>query len=124
MQNQCAEIKIRAERRMGEMHKVEIDHKGGRPKEKRLHDETVSKTSLADVGIDKNESHRYQQMAIGYKIDLSRVSIYWGMIILVAAGLTLLLKTQAKETDSQPSEDSEQPKGFWYPFSQLIKYLI
>ena len=42
---------------------VEIDHKGGRPKEKPLHDVTVSTTSLLDVGIDKYESHRYQKIA-------------------------------------------------------------
>jgi len=33
-------------------------------------------------------------------------------------------KSQDKEPDSQPSEDSEQPKGFWYSFFQLIKYII
>ena len=48
---------------MGELLTREIDHKGGRPKEKRFHRATVSKTKLSDVGIDRIESHRYQQIA-------------------------------------------------------------
>ncbi len=53
MQNQCAEIKVRAERRAGEILKVTV--KPGNPK--LLHDETI--TSLPD-GITRVQSHRWQ----------------------------------------------------------------
>lgn len=59
MQNNCAEIKIRAERKAGELlgrierHKKEQ----GRPK-KVLHDERLS-----DLGISHIQSHRWQRIA-------------------------------------------------------------
>lgn len=60
MQNHCAEIKVRAERRAGEL-LAEIDlHEGGKPN--RLHDGT-GKTKLEDIGITKSQSHRYQTIA-------------------------------------------------------------
>ncbi len=58
MQNQCAEIKIRAERRAGELIPEQIKHGGDRKTESRLQDAT-----LKNIGIDKTESHRFQQVA-------------------------------------------------------------
>lgn len=59
MQNQAAEIKIRAERRVGEMLKEPGREKPG--EYKKLHDETFSpKPSLEDLGITKIQSHRWQ----------------------------------------------------------------
>ena len=55
MQNQCAEIKIRAERRAGELIPEQITI--GRP-EKGSHDVT-----LKDMGIEKMQSHRWQAIA-------------------------------------------------------------
>lgn len=58
MQNQCAEIKIRAERKAGELLKKIIKHSGGRPKK---NSDTVS--PLSDIGITKKQSSRWQQEA-------------------------------------------------------------
>lgn len=55
VQNQCCAIKLRAERRIGEL-LAGMVHRG-RPK--RLHDETI----LADLGITKTQSHRFQLIA-------------------------------------------------------------
>ena len=60
MQNECAELKLRAERKAGEMLRAMPKHGGGRPSENRLHDVT---SSLADVGVTKIQSHRWQQVA-------------------------------------------------------------
>jgi N6-adenosine-specific RNA methylase IME4 len=57
--NAAAELKIRAERRMGELLKEMPKHPGGRPGENRFHDGT----SLSDLGIEKNVSHRCQMIA-------------------------------------------------------------
>lgn len=61
MQNQCAEIKLRAERRAGEMLGETELSKGGEweHKEHQLHDVTGALT-LEDLGISKIQSHRWQ----------------------------------------------------------------
>lgn len=60
-QNQGAEMKIRAERRIGELLAGMPKHKGGRPTENHLHDD--SGFSLADIGITHTQSSRWQAMA-------------------------------------------------------------
>lgn len=64
MQNDIAEIKLRAERRAGELlHEQELS-KGGRPAENRLQRVTgFVPPTLADLGIDKAKSHRWQAIA-------------------------------------------------------------
>ena len=70
MQNKCAEIKIRAERRAGELLKDgqengEIEKQGGDRKSK-LHDETLidnKPISLDEAGLSRIESHRFQALA-------------------------------------------------------------
>ena len=57
--NKCAAIKIRAERRAGEMLKDIEKNKGGRPSENRSHDAT----SLSDLGLTKSDSSRWQRLA-------------------------------------------------------------
>ncbi len=61
----AAEIRIRAERRMGEMLAESKLQKGGRPAKKTGRDERpVSKTpTLAEVGISKDLSSRAQKLA-------------------------------------------------------------
>lgn len=61
MQNQCAVIKLRAERRAGEMLAEMEKHQGGRPNQS--HDVTSSVATLADLGIEKMQSHRWQRVA-------------------------------------------------------------
>ena len=62
IQNQVAEIKLRAEKRIGEMLKETPKHEGGRPSENRLQDVTGFQT-LKDLGIEKIQSHRWQTIA-------------------------------------------------------------
>jgi hypothetical protein len=56
-----AEIKLRAERRIGEMLGETVSHEGGRP-EKPSHDVTVS-PRLSDIGISRKQSSRWQTIA-------------------------------------------------------------
>ena len=58
MQNQCAEIKIRAERRAGELIPEQIEHGGDRKTESSLHHER-----LKDLDISESQSHRWQTIA-------------------------------------------------------------
>lgn len=61
--NAAAELRIRAERRMGEALR-EAEVKAGRPKENGSPDIPFSTTpTLADIGISKVQSSRYQQIA-------------------------------------------------------------
>lgn len=65
MQNQCAEIKLRAERRAGEMLEEMELSKGAAAEgwKTRSHDETSLTPSLSDLGISKSQSSRWQAIA-------------------------------------------------------------
>ena len=72
MANWAAEIRIRAERRMGEMiranKEAELMNKGGGDNRKkgekhRLHDVTGEKLKLSDIGVTKSMSSRSQAIA-------------------------------------------------------------
>lgn len=58
MQNQCAEIKLRSERRAGELLAEKIQPGGDRRSGSRSHDET-----LKEIGINKSQSSRWQAIA-------------------------------------------------------------
>jgi DNA methylase len=58
MQNRCAEIKLRAERRAGELIAPNLKHGGDRKSKSRFHDGT-----LIEMGISKKQSHRWQAIA-------------------------------------------------------------
>ncbi len=58
IQNHCAEIKIRAERKAGELLKEMPKPHGSRGKGKKV--EFHDGTPLSDMGVDKKESHRWQ----------------------------------------------------------------
>ena len=65
VQNKCAEVRIRAERRIGEMLQETMNNKerqgqGGNRKSK-SNDGTLK--TLDDLGVKKNESSRYQRIA-------------------------------------------------------------
>lgn len=60
-QNYAAALKLRAERRLGEMLADTIPHEGGRPI-KPSHDERVSRR-LEDYGLNYSASHRFQTIA-------------------------------------------------------------
>ena len=63
--NMCAEIKIRAERKAGQLLDEIVPHKGGRPAEK--NNDTMSSfpvsPRLSDLGISPKQSSRWQQAA-------------------------------------------------------------
>ena len=62
MQNYCAEIKLRAERRAGEMLRAREPHPPGPEPEDRSHDVTYP-PKLDDLGINKSQSSRWQKIA-------------------------------------------------------------
>ena len=63
MQNDLAEIVIRAERKAGELLKeTELD-KGGRPTEDNQSNDSTSLPKLKDLGISKFESSSWQRIA-------------------------------------------------------------
>ncbi|MBA7588734.1 hypothetical protein ES708_30801 [subsurface metagenome] len=62
MQNQCAEIKIRAERKVGGMLKTSLRNKGETDKRIISHDGILS-PKLNELGITLNQSHRWQYIA-------------------------------------------------------------
>jgi hypothetical protein len=59
----ATEIKVRAERRCGELLARTEKHEGGRPTANRSNDATGSVPTLAQMGLTKDESSRYQQLA-------------------------------------------------------------
>ena len=61
LQNVCAEIKLRAERRGGEILSEMEKNPGARGKGVRFHDRTALR--LTDLGISKMQSHRWQKIA-------------------------------------------------------------
>ena len=65
MQNDAAELKLRAERRAGGMLAEMEKAKAGRPPENRSHDETDFRgaPTLSNIGISKSQSHRWQAEA-------------------------------------------------------------
>jgi len=62
VQNDLAEIKLRSERRAGELLQEIPRQEAGRP-EKWSHDATIFKPRLSDVGISKSQSSRFQKIA-------------------------------------------------------------
>jgi len=63
MQNRCAEIKIRAERKAGEMLAETEKNPGGRPSRNQSHHATSFSPKLSDIGITKSDSSRWQSIA-------------------------------------------------------------
>jgi len=61
--NMCAEIKLRAERKAGTLLSEMPKHPAGRPPENRSQPETNLPPTLADIGVSKTQSHRWQQTA-------------------------------------------------------------
>jgi len=64
MQNDIAEIKLRAERRAGEILGDMEKNEGGRPNQNQSHDVTsFAPPTLSDLGLSKMQSHRWQTIA-------------------------------------------------------------
>lgn len=106
MQNQCAEIKLRAERRAGEMLGEMEKHKGGRPSENQSHDAT----SLSNLGITKSQSSRWQQVASlpekDFEEHVAKTKNNGGELT-TASTLKLAKKAKAKAAVTEPTEYAE-----------------
>jgi len=63
MQNGCATIKIRAERRIGEILQDMPKDKGGNPNLSHREIGSEKPLSYSELGIDKNQAHRWQTIA-------------------------------------------------------------
>ena len=63
MQNQCAEIKVRAERKAGELLKVTEKARGGQPYQSTGRILKPVEPTLSDIGISKSQSSRWQAIA-------------------------------------------------------------
>jgi hypothetical protein len=57
-QNEIGELRLRQERRLGEMLREMEKNKGGNPN--LLHDATGSGASLTELGIERTQAHRWQ----------------------------------------------------------------
>lgn len=112
MQNHCADIKIRAERRAGELI-FEMRESGelasiGRP-EKRSHDAILN---LSDVGIDRSQAHRWQQIATIPTNDFEKYIVgtkETGKELTTAGALKLAKKIAAINVD--PIEDIDDAES-------------
>ncbi len=102
MQNQCAEIKLRAERRAGEILAELPKKRGSRPPDAGLQPATPS---LDKLGIDKTESSRWQKLAaIPEEVfDRHVQNVKSDRAELTTAGL---IRAAAKASESDPSVGS------------------
>ncbi len=71
-QNTWAEIKLLAERGAGGLLAEMEKHPAGRPTNNRLHDATDLPPTLADLGIEKTQSHRWQLVASLPQVEFER----------------------------------------------------
>ena len=62
-QNQCAEIKLRAERKAGEVLEGIPRSDGGRPQKNSDRDEPSFQKAIEDIGVSKTAATRWQQAA-------------------------------------------------------------
>ena len=92
MQNDCAEFKIRAERKVGEFLQ-QMEKQRGRPSPKRSHDVTL----LRDLGIEKTQSHRWQQKQNRPCLTLL---LFWGGSKAVHCKGRFLIKSLTLSTNS------------------------
>jgi|GEM_PF-797874 len=115
IQNRAAEIKIRAERRAGEILQKEVNHSGGRPG-KHLHDERVFKPKLADLGITEIQSHRWQMIA---GVSEERFEAYVGGVKDSGGELTTRGILAAIKTDRWQPVLSSESFEWWTPKEYL-----
>ena len=69
-QNIAAELKLRAERRLGELLAGRERNRGGNPN--LLHDATGCPPTYAEMGIERTQAHRWQQVAALPEADFER----------------------------------------------------
>jgi len=129
IQNYAAEIKIRAERRAGDMLKEMVRQKPG--EYQKLHDETfVPKPSLSDLGITPIQSHRWQ-----LETELAEVTFdEWVTLIkseneeLTSKGLRQLILEQKRKLCADDNVNLPKDKEYHtividppWPMSKIIR---
>lgn len=121
IQNQCAEIKLRAERRAGDLLKQMAESgerataERGRPK-KATHDAALSPPSLSDLGIEPDQAARWQKEAA---VPAERFEAYVaeakdsGEEITQAGLLRIAARQSEAKRDKGAADDSstERPSG-------------
>lgn len=112
MQNDVAEIKVRAERRAGEMLAEMAKDVGGRPPKTYCNVQQVSTSTLTDLGIERTQSHRWQTIASlpdeTFEAHVSRVKAS-ATGELTSAGVLKLAKQLRAQQPSDPGH--EPPPG-------------
>lgn len=101
--NHANEIKIRAERKMGEILMKKIPHQGGRPSENSVPQDTVSTPTLEELGISRHDSARFQKIASIPEAILEEhmIQINENMEKLTIKGVLKLAKSLNGEGESQ-----------------------
>lgn len=106
MQNDATEVRLLAERKAGEMLARMEKDKGGRPSKTGSTMEPVS--TLASLGIDKKESHRWQKLAA-----IPATEFEAGVAIIKEKGERLSAAGIQQAAFYQSSESVEWPTPQW-----------
>lgn len=116
IQNRCAEIKIRAERRAGEILARMEKHRGAGTKRARFREGTALK--LSDLGISKQQSHRWQKMASIPEVELESFIAKLTSEKRELTSISVLRFAWEIERQSRESSTAETP--FYHPLRSLI----
>lgn len=112
MQNDAAEIKLRAERRAGEMLAVMEKNGGGRPAENRSRAVTGLSPKLEDLGVTKNQSSQWQQMA---SVPEDRLEQYMAYSREAEQEITTAGALRAGGSDYKRDAKSNRPGNLYEP---------
>lgn len=121
LQNRCAELRIRAERKLGAMLHDTVVHQGGRPK-KQSHGVTVSGRRLSDLGITRMQSHRLRVLAgISDEVFENHLAI----VIeegkeLTTRGLLLFAKNASDDAFLRTGSSIESPTDAVWQLERLV----
>jgi N6-adenosine-specific RNA methylase IME4 len=112
VQNACAEVKLRAERRCGELLASTVEHGGDRRSESRSRDATLN-----DLGLNRSQSSRWQALAGIPELDWERhlrATVDAGRELTTASALKLAKQTRPVP---QPAARKPLPEG---AFSAIV----
>ena len=118
------EIKLRAERRAGELLRVMERQKQGGDRKSNSHDDSLISPSLSDLGITWSQSSRWQKIAAILRSVL--LKIYGVTIVVISAcelrdNLTPIGVIPANERQARKSEATGGPRR---AFEEVIRYKV
>lgn len=110
MQNQCAAIKLRAERKAGEMLKEIERGDAGRPARNSSHDGTNFEKVISDIGVKKSQAYRWQSLADLPQDDFEEYieEVVQSEKELTTAGALRLVQEHKRETKQQAAEELKE----------------